>query len=277
MARSITIHFDGSCLKNPGPGGWAAHIAGMSAEPIELVGGEPNTTNNRMELKALIASLETMAKARADDKILLRGDSEYCLKGMNEWLAGWKRKGFRKADGKPVINEDLWRIVDHRLQAVSGAGVTFRTEWVKGHSGDPGNERVDELARAEATRIRDGGAPKAPAPVVAPREPQPAAKALPAVSAAPGMRPMDEAPRDGTPILVKIREDLFAMTGRAEAVAWQGRAAVLSFVPEGWRFDFPKGNMLWPESYLEGFVDLPDAFLRNAPDARTEGIAEPVY
>ena len=149
--KAVEIHTDGACLGNPGPGGWAALLRYRGKER-ELAGGEPLTTNNRMELMAAIVGLETLSEACA---ITLYTDSQYVRQGITEWLPGWVRRGWKTSGGDPVKNRDLWE----RLQA---ACTRHRIDWrwVKGHSGDPDNERVDQLARAQAieykTRIERG-------------------------------------------------------------------------------------------------------------------------
>ncbi|MEW6596068.1 MAG: ribonuclease HI [Pseudomonadota bacterium] len=138
MTPGVVIYTDGACSGNPGPGGWGA-ILMFGAHERELWGGEPATTNNRMELMAAIAALEALTRPC---EVTLFTDSQYLRQGVTEWLAGWKARGWRTADKKPVKNEDLWRRLDlarahHRVQ----------WKWVKGHAGDPLNERADALAR----------------------------------------------------------------------------------------------------------------------------------
>jgi len=133
----IEIYTDGACRGNPGPGGWAALLTSGEHEK-EISGAEPATTNNRMELTAVIRALETL---RRPVQAQIYTDSEYVRRGVTEWLAGWKARGWRTADRKPVKNQDLWEQLDalaaqHRLE----------WRWVRGHSGVPGNERVDRLA-----------------------------------------------------------------------------------------------------------------------------------
>jgi len=143
--KSIEIHTDGACLGNPGPGGWAALLRFGSRER-ELVGGEPLTTNNRMELMAAIAGLEALTEPC---EVALHTDSRYVQQGIGEWMPNWVRRGWKTAGGDPVKNRDLWE----RLYAATHRH-TIDWRWVKGHSGDPDNERVDELARAEALKIK---------------------------------------------------------------------------------------------------------------------------
>ena len=136
---SLIIHTDGACSGNPGPGGWGAILrSGDSVK--ELSGGEPSTTNNRMEMLAAIRALEAV-KPSYSGSITLHTDSTYLLKGITEWLPGWKRRGWKTAARKPVKNADLWQELD-----VLNAARDITWCWVKGHAGDPGNERADQLA-----------------------------------------------------------------------------------------------------------------------------------
>ena len=132
------IFTDGACSGNPGPGGWGAILIHGQTEK-EICGGEPGTTNNRMELMAAIQALEALKKPC---KVELHTDSQYVQKGIAEWIHGWKRRGWKTADGKPVKNDDLWRRLD---EARSRHDVHWR--WVKGHAGHELNERADGLAR----------------------------------------------------------------------------------------------------------------------------------
>ncbi|MDO5505742.1 MAG: ribonuclease HI [Pseudoxanthomonas suwonensis] len=146
--KRIEIHTDGACLGNPGPGGWAALLRYGSHERA-LSGGEAQSTNNRMELMAAIVALETLTEACEVD---LTTDSQYVRQGITQWLANWVRRGWRTASGEPVKNRDLWE----RLQKAT-ARHRVQWHWVKGHSGDPDNERVDALARDEALRLKAAG------------------------------------------------------------------------------------------------------------------------
>lgn len=144
--KHVEIHTDGACLGNPGPGGWAALLRWRGQER-ELAGGEPDTTNNRMELMAAISALEAL---REPCDATLHTDSQYVRQGITEWMPNWVRRGWKTAGGDPVKNRDLWE----RLNAAAAAHkVDWR--WVKGHSGDPDNERVDQLARVEAVKIKE--------------------------------------------------------------------------------------------------------------------------
>lgn len=147
--KQIQINTDGSCLSNPGPGGWGVLLRYRQHER-ELSGGEAQTTNNRMELMAAIMALETLTEPC---EVTLHTDSQYVRQGITEWMPGWIRKQWKTAGGDPVKNRDLWE----RLHAATQRHqIDWR--WVKGHSGDPDNERVDVLARNAAERMRDGGA-----------------------------------------------------------------------------------------------------------------------
>jgi ribonuclease HI len=157
MTNQAIIFTDGACLGNPGPGGYAAVITIAGEEQI-IVGRDRSTTNNKMEMTAAIKALEAVSK---DLPIVIHSDSQYVIKGATEWLRGWKAKGWRKADGKPVMNQDLWQQMD---AAIVGRTITWK--WVKGHAGHPGNERVDRLANWEAVRA-SAGAGKDPTPVEA--------------------------------------------------------------------------------------------------------------
>jgi len=133
----IQIYTDGACKGNPGPGGWGALLlAGKHRK--ELCGGEKETTNNRMELTAAIKALEAVKKSAV---IELTTDSQYVRKGITEWLDGWKKKGWKNSQKKPVKNSDLWKQLDEQNQRHS-----VSWHWVKGHSGHPGNEKADDLA-----------------------------------------------------------------------------------------------------------------------------------
>jgi ribonuclease HI len=142
----VDIHTDGACLGNPGPGGWAALLCWRGVER-ELSGGEAATTNNRMELMAAIAALETL---KEPCNVVLTTDSQYVRQGITEWMAGWIRRGWKTSGGDPVKNRDLWE----RLHAAANRhAVDWR--WVKGHAGHPENERVDQLARLQALKHKE--------------------------------------------------------------------------------------------------------------------------
>jgi ribonuclease HI len=137
VARAAVVHTDGGCEPNPGAGGWGVTIDADGGEIICLWSGVPDTTNNRMEMTAAIVALSVLPTSCA---VTVFGDSQYLIKGMTSWMAGWKRKGFRRGD-KEMPNADLWRDLD----ALS-AGRCIRWEWVRGHNGHAGNERADGLA-----------------------------------------------------------------------------------------------------------------------------------
>jgi ribonuclease HI len=135
---SVTVFTDGACRGNPGPGGWGALLQTGTAEK-ELWGGEANTTNNRMELTAVIRALEALKRPVA---VRVLTDSQYVQKGISQWIRNWKKNGWRTTDKKPVKNADLWQRLDALASQHDIAWI-----WVKGHAGHPGNERADSLAR----------------------------------------------------------------------------------------------------------------------------------
>ena len=137
MTRTIEIYTDGACRGNPGPGGWGALlIAGDRRKTLH--GGERDTTNNRMELTAAIEALNAL---RGSQQVVLHTDSKYVMDGINDWIANWKKRGWKTASKKPVKNQDLWMALDEATRAHD-----IRWVWVKGHDGNPGNELADELA-----------------------------------------------------------------------------------------------------------------------------------
>jgi ribonuclease HI len=137
MTEAVEIYTDGACKGNPGPGGWGALLRWGPHEK-ELFGGEPCTTNNRMELTAVIRALAALDR---QVPVEVHTDSQYVQKGITEWMHGWKRRGWKTADRKPVKNEDLWRELDALV-----ARHRVRWHWVRGHAGHPENERADALA-----------------------------------------------------------------------------------------------------------------------------------
>ncbi len=141
----VTIHTDGACKGNPGPGGWGA-ILQASGKAKELCGGEPLTTNNRMELTAAIMALEALTRPC---KIDLHTDSKYVMDGITSWIHGWKARGWKTADKKPVKNDDLWKRLD-----VARTRHEVKWHWVKGHAGHALNERADQLANLGIDRMR---------------------------------------------------------------------------------------------------------------------------
>ena len=139
MSKVVEIYTDGACSGNPGPGGWGA-VMRWNGHEKELYGGEAETTNNRMEMMAVIQALKAI---KGHPKIEIYTDSKYVMQGITEWLDGWKARGWKTAGKKPVKNVDLWQRMD---ELVSRHDVTFH--WVKGHDGHPENERADSLAVA---------------------------------------------------------------------------------------------------------------------------------
>ena len=148
--KHVEIFTDGACKGNPGPGGWGA-ILRMGEHEKELAGGDPATTNNRMELMGAIMGLEALKRPCV---VRLWTDSVYVKDGVTKWIHGWKRNGWRTADKKPVKNIELWQRLD-----AARAGHQVEWRWVKGHSGHPENERADELARNAILKIRTEGVP----------------------------------------------------------------------------------------------------------------------
>lgn len=143
--KAVTIYSDGACDGNPGPGGWAA-VLSYGKHTREISGGEPATTNNRMELQAAIEALRALKEPCG---VAFYTDSKYLKDGISNWVAGWKRRRWRTSDKKRVKNEDLWRQLD---EAASKHAVTWH--WVKGHAGNHPNERCDQLAVEEITKLR---------------------------------------------------------------------------------------------------------------------------
>ena len=137
MKHTVEIYTDGACRGNPGPGGWGALLRYGDVDK-QLYGGAHHTTNNRMELKAVIEALSALSKPC---KVTLTSDSTYVLKGISEWLPNWKKRGWRTAGKKPVKNEDLWKTLDDLAEMHE-----IEWHWVKGHSGHIENELVDQLA-----------------------------------------------------------------------------------------------------------------------------------
>ena len=150
-SKKVTIHTDGACDGNPGPGGWAALLC-SGTHVRELTGGEPATTNNRMELQAAISALTALQEPC---EATLFTDSQYLRLGITEWLSLWKANHWRTAERKAVKNEDLWRRLD---EVVSRHKITW--QWVKGHAGQAENERCDQLAGIEITKLRRNYTPE---------------------------------------------------------------------------------------------------------------------
>ena len=146
-AERVVIYTDGACKGNPGPGGWGAWLRWGDHEK-ELFGGDPATTNNRMELTAVI---ESLALLKRNTPVAVYTDSEYVKNGITTWIHGWKKRGWKTADNKPVKNIDLWQKLDALV-----ASHEVQWHWVRGHTGDPGNERADALANRGVASLRAG-------------------------------------------------------------------------------------------------------------------------
>jgi ribonuclease HI len=151
MGELVTIHTDGACKGNPGPGGWGALLRCGERER-ELFGGVPATTNNQMELTAVIRALESLTRSCEVD---VHTDSQYVKNGIETWIHGWKRNGWKTADRKPVKNAQLWRELD-----ALAAQHQVRWHWVRGHNDDPGNERADALANRGVAELARGAPPR---------------------------------------------------------------------------------------------------------------------
>jgi ribonuclease HI len=145
MSEQVEIYTDGACKGNPGVGGWGALLVCKGVEK-ELWGGEPNTTNNRMELMAAICGLIALTRPC---EVRLTTDSQYVMKGIQEWMPNWKKRGWKTASKEPVKNADLWQALDEQ---VNRHKVTW--QWVRGHNGHPGNERADQLANRGVDEVR---------------------------------------------------------------------------------------------------------------------------
>ncbi|MCP9933718.1 ribonuclease HI [Cyanobium sp. Candia 9D4] len=189
--RVVAAACDGACSGNPGPGGWGALLRFEDGSRRELGGSDGATTNNRMELTAALAVLEALRELPRHPDLVLRTDSRYLIDGFEKWMAGWKRKGWRTASGGAVLNRDLWE----RLDAARLPGLALRH--VRGHSGDPDNDRCDAIAvafsrgqsPALATEARPGRSPAPGAPAAADPEPD-----VPAAGSPAGADPSDPAP-----------------------------------------------------------------------------------
>lgn len=144
--KNVELYTDGACRGNPGPGGWGAILVYHGREK-ELSGGERSTTNNRMELMGAIAAFEAL---KEPCEVLFTSDSKYVIDGLQKgWAVGWQKRGWKKSDGSPALNPELW---ERLLNAIRSHKITYN--WVKGHAGHPYNERCDALATAEADRLR---------------------------------------------------------------------------------------------------------------------------
>ena len=146
-AERVVIYTDGACKGNPGPGGWGAWLR-WGGHETELFGGDPATTNNRMELTAVI---ESLALLKRHTPVAIYTDSEYVKNGITSWIHGWKKRGWKTADNKAVKNIELWQKLDTLVAAHE-----VQWHWVRGHAGDPGNERADALANRGVASLRAG-------------------------------------------------------------------------------------------------------------------------
>lgn len=157
----VVIHTDGACHGNPGPGGYGAFWE-VNGERWEVLGGSRHTTNNQMELGAIISGLRALAQAceqgllEKPRAIVIRSDSQYAIKGATEWRHGWKKKGWRGSDGKQVKNLEIWQTLDALLDSLS---MGWSMEWVRGHNGDPHNEHADSLAQQGVAAVKQGNEP----------------------------------------------------------------------------------------------------------------------
>jgi ribonuclease HI len=190
MSRISKLYTDGACSGNPGPGGWGTVAYFDDGSCHELGGRDGATTNNRMEMQAAIAALQFFAESRQTSPCVLYTDSEYLIKGITQWVKGWKKKGWKTAAGKAVLNQDLWEMLDNldrQVQSQTKSPVSW--QHVRGHSGDIGNERCDTIARGfsggkppqlrqrstmEKSKISpaEPSAPELSAPIPSPVEPQ---------------------------------------------------------------------------------------------------------
>nr|WP_293961223.1 ribonuclease HI [Sneathiella sp.] len=143
--KIVVIYTDGACSGNPGPGGWGALLQ-YNGKTKELFGGDAETTNNRMELTAAIEAINSLKRSTIAE---LHTDSTYVKDGITKWMANWKRNGWKTAAKKPVKNKDLWLALDDAISKHQ-----IRWKWVKGHAGDPGNEKADELANAGMEKFK---------------------------------------------------------------------------------------------------------------------------
>lgn len=229
---TIIAAVDGSALGNPGPAGWAWYIS----EDQWASGGWPKATNNRGELQAVIELLKALEDSGADVHVLC--DSQYAINSITKWMAGWKKRGWKKADGKPVLNDDLMKQLDELMSAAKSAGRSVTFEWVKGHANHRMNERADDLARAAAGAYQKGAEPDGGPGFagIAGEAPEPADNRAeensPAGGSAAGTSASEEAAEDTVRIWADVPREL------ASAIAAQARS-------EGVR----------PQDYLAGLIE----------------------
>ncbi|MGF1514683.1 MAG: ribonuclease HI [Elainellaceae cyanobacterium] len=233
-----SIYTDGACSGNPGPGGWGTVLYLAGDRRHELGGAEANTTNNRMEIQAAIAGLEVLTKLDQRGPITLYTDSQYVQNGITKWIHGWKKKGWKTAGGKPVLNQDLWEILDRLHQQVNARlDAPLKWAYVRGHSGNVGNERCDAIARAFSTGERPKliqalGRHFNPSEAPSVSVPVPAAKAAsegePAAdSQSPPVKPASSPPPPGStqglpPCTAVHIETVLSRLQAADALAQQG-------------------------------------------------------
>ncbi|HET6673168.1 MAG TPA: RNase H family protein [Agromyces sp.] len=240
---------DGSALGNPGPAGWAWYVD----DDCWAAGGWPHATNNQGELKAVLELFR--ATAHLDDELLVLCDSQYVINAVTKWIAGWKRKGWRKADGKPVLNVELLQELDEAL-----AGRRFRFEWVRGHVGHPLNEAADERARAVATAYQRGTEiPSGPGwtsagvelEVVSPRSEQP--ESAVAVTTSPEPEPEPDVVATAVELEAEFGDDgLFALDEVAEA--WHSLTLDLSVEEHSRLVRRARDAGVSPEEYLRSLI-----------------------
>lgn len=254
----IVINGDGSCRGTPGPGGWAALIhsfpEGAEEQRLLATGGAASTTNQRMEVEAMIHALKWVWKyASRGDQVTLRFDSQYALKGTFEWLPGWKRNGWKNAAKAPVSNSDLWETVDRTLEAIRSKGVNLTPEWVKGHKGDPDNEAADKAA-GEMSQLWKDRPEEAQArgvklqPYVEKPKPEPGEK--PAAKA-PMVRKIKDEIKNGEPVLM-----VFAFEPSDESmIPYRGMPVVMRY-EDGWRMPGPIAGDAFPDEAFAGWVKV---------------------
>lgn len=249
MSRNLIAYGDGSCLGNPGPGGWAFDVMEAGSSIAAHSGGDKSTTNNRMELQA---ALEALRWARQNmsrgDRLELRMDSRYTLDSMFTWLAGWKRKGWRKSSGDTILNVEIIQDLDREMLGLAAQGITLSHKWVRGHDGEEHNERVDKAARLEA-EILAGISVRAPLNDPAQDDPAPA--------------------DDGRRSVIRLRDDLSGKDGRISLSPWAGRQVVARPLEDGgWQADIPGGAPRFKAADVVSELELTPALPETEIDFR---------